>query len=132
MPDLPRTSKRERVGLILAALRDAPAAASREEALSLMDRIFRLVEDKHSGVLHEPFDVNRLYPPVAAMERRIAGKPWLRRYRHTGHYTLIADNGAIVIRVFVHGMKDGMMTIVGERTELEKPGADGRTITEMD
>ena len=124
--------KRDRVQLILTALRDAPAPSSRDYALALMDHIFRQVEDEHSGVPHEPFHVDRLYPPVAAMERQVEGKPWLRRYRHTGHYTLIADNGAIVIRVFERGMKDGVQVIVGERTELDKPGADGRTIAEME
>ncbi len=125
MPDETRLSKPARVRLILAALRDAPAAANRDAALALMEQVFRLVEDEHSGASQEPFHADRLYPPVAPMERQVEGKPGLRRYRHTGHYTLIADNGAIVIRVFVRGMKDGVMAILGERTEFDKPGADG-------
>ena len=125
-------SKPARVHLILAALRDAPTAANCEEALALMARVFRLVEDEHSGVPQEPFHADRLYPPVAAMERRVDGKPGLRRYRHTGHYTLIADNGAIVIRGFVRGVKDGVMAILGERTEFDKPGADGRHATDWE
>ena len=132
MSDEPHLSKPDRVRLILAALRNAPAAESREEALTLMARIFRLVEDEHSGVPPEPFHADRLYPPVAEMERQVEGKPRLRRYRHTGHYTLIADNGAIAIRGFVLGMKDGVMALVGERTELDKPGADGRRVTEWE
>jgi hypothetical protein len=88
MTDKPPTSKQERVGLILAALRDGPAAASRDEALALLDRAFRMVEDEQSGVSAEPFDARRLYPPVTSMERRVEGRPELRRYRHTGHYTL--------------------------------------------
>lgn len=131
MPDQP-LSKKDRVALILAALRDAPAAENRDGALALMGRVFRLVEDEHSGVAEVPFHADRLYPPVAAMERAVDGKPWLRRYRHTGHYTLVADNGAIVIRGFVRGMKDGVMAIVGERTEFDKPGADGRTVAELE
>ena len=106
--------------------------AERPEPLALMARVFRLVEDEHSGVAEVPFHPERLYPPVAAMERTVDGKPWLRRYRHTGHYTLIADNGAIVIRVFVRGMKDGVMAIVGEQTEFDKPGADGRTVGDLE
>lgn len=132
MPDKPQLSKAARVALILAALRDAPPAASRGEALALRDRVFRLVEDEHCGVPHEPFHADRLYPPVAAMERLVEGKPLLWRYRHTGHYTLIADNGAIVIRGFVRGMKDGVMAIIGERTELDKPGVDGRRVIELE
>ncbi len=115
----------------MEALRDAPLQSSREEALALMDHIFRLVEDAHSGVPHEPHHADRLYPPVASMERSVDRKPWLRRYRHTGHYTLIADNGAIMIRVFEWGMKDGFHAITGERTELDKPGSDGRRVTDF-
>lgn len=118
--------------MIFTALRDSPAASNREDALALLDRIFRLVEDEHSGVPCEPHHVDRLYPPVADMERKVEGKPWLRRYRHTRHYTLIADNGAIVIRVFERGMKDGAMAIVSERTELDKPGADGRRVADLE
>lgn len=128
----PRLSKKDRVALILAALRDSPAAASRAEALALLDRIFRLVEDEHSGVPCEPHHIARLYPPVADMERQVEGKSWLRRYRHTGHYTIVADNGAVVIRVFERGMKNGAMAIVGERTELDKPGADGRLLEDLE
>lgn len=125
-------SKKERVNMILATIMEAPAVGSRDEALALMDRVFRRVEDVHSGVPHDPPHVNRLYPPIASMERRVDHKPWLRRYRHTGHYTLIADNGAIAIRVFVRGLKEGVMAIVGERTELDKPGADGRRVDDME
>lgn len=66
------------------------------------------------------------------MERQVDGIPSLRRYRHTGHYTLIAENGAIVIRVFVRGFKDGIAAIIGERTELDKPGADGRCVPDFE
>jgi hypothetical protein len=131
-PDESPPSKQSRVGWILAVLRDAPGAADRDDALALIDRVFRLVEDQHIGVPHEPFHADRLYPPVATMERQVEGKPWLRRYRHTGHYTLIADNGAIVIRVFIRGTKDGVMAIVDERTELDKAGADGRHIADFE
>lgn len=118
--------------MILSAIMEAPAASNREEALALMDRVFRSVEDVYSGVPHDPQNIDRLYPPIAAMERRVDQKPWLRRYRHTGHYTLIGDNGAITIRVFVRGHKDGVMAIVGERTELDKPGADGRRVDDLE
>ena len=127
-----KLSKRDRVHLILESILEAPAAASRNEALVLLDQAFRSVEDQHSGVPHDPHHVERLYPPVAEMEREVEGNPWLRRYRHTNHYTLIAANGAIVIRVFVRGMKGGVMAIIGERTELDKPGADGRRVEDLD
>lgn len=132
MPDLPRVSKQARVSLILAALEASSPASSREEALSLMDRIFRSVEDEHSGVPHEPYHTDRLYPPVAAMERQLEGKPALRRYRHTGHYTLIADNGAIVIRLFRRGLVNGVMSIICEDTVLDHPGSDGRRVGDFE
>jgi hypothetical protein len=125
-------AKHERVKLILSRINDAPPAQNREEALDLIDRIFREVEDRHSGVPHDPFHPGRLYPPAAQMERQVDGIPSLRRYRHTGHYTLIAENGAIVIRVFVRGFKDGIAAIIGERTELDKPGADGRCVPDFE
>lgn len=118
--------------MILTALGNALAASSRDDALALIASIFREVEDAHSGVPLEPFNAERLYPPVAEMARVVEGKPWLQRYRHTSHYTLIADNGAIVIRVFERGIKNGVMAIVGERTELDKPGADGRTVADLE
>ncbi len=124
-------TKKERVILILMALGKAPAASSRDDALALIAGIFREVEDEHSGVPDEPLNKERLYPPVAEMAR-MDGKPGLRRYRHTSHYTIIADNGAIAIRVFQRGIKDGVMTIIGERTELDKPGADGRTVADLE
>lgn len=123
--ETPQISKKDRVSLILAALRDASPASSREAAMVLIERVFREVEDVYSGVPHDPHHVDRLYPPVAMMERRVEDKPHLRRYRHTSHYTLIADNGAIVIRMFEREMRNGVMAITGERTELDKAGADG-------
>jgi hypothetical protein len=132
MSDGSRLSKQQRVRLILASLHDAPPASSRDEALALMSKVFSMIEDEHSGVPEAPFHADRLYPPVAEMERQVENKPRLRRYRHTSHYTLIADNGAIVIGVFVRAMKDGAMAIAGERIELDKPGADGRRLSAME
>ena len=125
-------SKQERVRLILIALCNAPAASNRNDALALIAGIFRDVENEHSGVPDGSFNSERLYPPVAEMARMVDGKPWLRRYRHTSHYTIIADNGAIAIRVFERRLKDGVMAVIGERTELDKPGADGRTVADLE
>lgn len=127
-----RLSKQQRVELIFAALHAAPPAASRQEALAMMDDAFRKIEDEHSGVPATPFHSDRLYPPVAGMARQVEGRPLLRRYRHTNHYTLIGENGAIVIRVLVRGMVDSVSAIIGERTEFDKAGADGRRISEME
>lgn len=125
-------SKAERVKLILTKLKEAAPVGSGDEALVLIDQVFRLIEDQHSGVPYEPFHKDRLYPPVAEMEQKVPGKPWLRRYRHTSHYTLIAENGAIMICVIVRGIENGVHKIVGERTELDKPGADGRGVPDWE
>ena len=125
-------SKKDRVGLIFAELEAAPCPGSRESALSLLDQVFRNVENAHSGVPHDPYHVDRMYPPVAEMERAVQAQPWLRRYRHTGHVTLIADNGAIEVRRIERGIFNGLKAITGEKTIFEKPGADGRRISEME
>ena len=118
--------------MILELLRTSPRASSREETLTLLESIFRRVEDGHSGVPAEPYSKERLYPPVAEIEVEVAGKPWLRRYRHNRRYTLIADNGALIIRELTYGERDGLQVRIGERTELELPGADGRRIADFD
>ncbi len=120
--------KHERVRLILKLLQASPPASSREEALALMDGVFRKVEDAHSGVPCEPYNPERMYPPTAEMEMPVEGRPFLRRYRHTGHYTLIGNNGAIQIRRFLYGTVDGKKKRVGEAVDFDKPGADGGRI----
>jgi hypothetical protein len=121
-------SKRERVELIYGELQAAPKASSREMALELFYQVFRKIEDAHSGVMEDPDCSIRLCPPIADQEQTIEGKPWLRRYRHTDHYTLIAENGAIEILIKV---RNQLRVIVGERTVFEKPGSDGRRVSEM-
>lgn len=123
--------KKDRVALIFTQLKAAPPPSSRESALSLLDQIFRKVEDAHSGLPHDPHHVERMYPPVAEMEKTIPGQSWLRRYRHTSHVTLIAESGAIEIRTIERGMINGVKAIIGEKVVFEKPGADGRRVSEM-
>lgn len=121
-------SKRERVDLIYAELQASPAASSREEALELFDQVFRKIEDAHSGTLHDPHCKVRLCPPIGALEQTVEGKPWLRRYRHTDHYTLIAENGAIEIRIKV---RNNEKAVIGERTVFEKKGANDLRIEDL-
>ena len=126
--DVTVLSKRERVALIYAELAAAPAVESREMALELFDQVFRKIEDAHSGVLHDPQCTIRLCPPVAEQEQTVDGKPWLRRYRHTDHYTLIAENGAIEILIKV---RSEAKAVIGVRTVFEKQGADGFRVSEL-
>ena len=123
--------KKDRVALIFTQLKAAPPPSSRESALSLLDEIFRKVEDAHSGLPHDPYDVERMYPPVAEIAKTLPGQSWLRRYRHTSHVTLISESGAIEIRMIERGMVNGVKAIVGEKVVFEKPGADGRRVSEM-
>lgn len=121
-------SKADRVALINAEMAAAPPLENREQALRLFDQVFRKIEDTHSGVFEDPDCRIRLCPPVAEQEQVVEGKPWLRRYVHTRHYTLIAENGAIEIRTKVRN--EANINVEGP-IAFEKRGADGRSISEM-
>jgi hypothetical protein len=124
-------TKPDRLALILQSLTDAPAPNSRVEALALMQRVFKEIEDAHSGAPDTPDHPDRMHPAVADMEEDIPNEPSVKRYRHKGHYTLIADNGAIAIRRFIYEIKDGKKRRVGEKTDFSKPGADGLDVPNL-
>lgn len=115
--------KRTRTDLFLACLRDAPACASATEALEQIARTLDGVENEFTSIPHNPAaweSDGRMYPPQADSRRVVEGHPELRRYRSVGHSIWVADSGAIMIE-----LANG-----GERC-LDKPGTDGRTITEQ-
>lgn len=78
-------TKNERLQDILNRLRIAPPVNSRDSALALMKEVFDAVESSIP-------EADRMFPPVAEMAEDHAVQ--VQRYRHTGHDTLIADNGA--------------------------------------
>jgi hypothetical protein len=119
-------AKAVRVRLILERLKAAAPANTRAKALALIASVFDEVENE-CGI---PPD-RRIFPPVEAMASEVKNRPRVRRYRHTNHYTLIGDNGAIVIRAFIRQQVAGIYRIVGERTDLDKAGADGKTVDEL-
>ncbi len=121
-------SKPERLALIYACLTVAPPARSRPEALALLQRAFCEVEDAYSGVPDVADHPDRMHPPIDEMEEDMPGIPHARRYRHKGHYTVIADNGAFELRRFIYGMQDGKKRRVGESIDFSKQGADGRGV----
>jgi hypothetical protein len=121
-------TKSERLTLIYQGLTDAPAAASRPGALALMQRVFREVEDEHSGTADEPDHPDRMHPPVAEMEEDMPALSTAKRYRHKRHYTVIADNGAFEIRRFLYALQDGKKRRIGEQIDFSKPGADGHGV----
>ena len=111
-------------------LRINPIAANGLEAMQFIADILRAVEDEFSGVPYDPAESGtdgRLYPPKEQYRRPKEERPGVRCYFQVAHKTLIADNGAIEISVrSVHG-NDYVDSV-----ELDKAGADGRTVSEYD
>ena len=121
-------TKHERLALIYQRLTAAPAAAGRSEALELIQRAFRDVENAHSGAPDVPNHPERMHPPVQEMEEDMPGHPAVTRYRHKRHYTLIATNGAFEVRRFLYSIENGKKRRVGEQTDFAKSGADGKGV----
>jgi hypothetical protein len=86
------------------------------------------VEDEFSEVPYDPAETGkdgRMYPPSAfyrAKKRELAD---VRAYRQVSHITFIADNGAFEIREI-----DTKSVELWEHTRVEKPGIDGRRISD--
>lgn len=118
-------TKPERLALIYLTLTESPAAANRAEALALIQRAFREVEDAHSGAPDVPDHPDRMHPPVEDMEEDLPEHPGVTRYRHKRHYTLIGSNGAFEVRRFLYAVENGKKRRVGEQTDFAKAGADG-------
>ena len=113
--------KGERVQEFFWRMANAPAAASAEEAFELITSALTAVEDEHSGIPNDPRGPGadeRMFPPIARYHFVIEGRPDLDGYRQKAHDTIIAGNGAILIRV------RRTLKIV-----FEKPGRDGRKVT---
>lgn len=116
-------SKAERLAEFLRRLALASPAITATEALDLIRKTLEQVEDELTTI---PNNGNhpvisrtdaRLYPPLDDMAR--AHGPRVTRYRNRGHNTYIGDNGSIEIK-----------TLPGA-TIFEKPGADGRRVSEL-
>lgn len=130
--NLQALDKKARVAIILETLRAAPPVKNRDEALELMSRVFREIEDRHSGEPETPFHSDRLYPPTSEMERSDTAKPHLRWYRHTSHTTVISENGAILIYRRIPGTRTQFTDFNHRDVLLDKPGADGRRVAEAE
>jgi len=112
--------KRARLDEFLRRVTEAPAAGGADEALGLLTEILTAVEDEHSGVPNEPTGPRadeRMFAPIERYHFAIEGRPDLDGYRQKVHDTIIAGNGAILIRV--------RKTL---KTVFEKPGLDGRKV----
>jgi DNA-binding Xre family transcriptional regulator len=114
-------TKPERLRLIYKALEEAEPCSSEAEMLRLLDFVFDLVEDVHSGVTKNPDAASsragdgRMYSPDPSF-RLPNVEPSC--YRQVGHKTWIGKNGSL--RIFKKGA-DLADTLV-----FEKRGADGK------
>lgn len=115
--------KAERLREFYRRLMEAPAAATRDEALSQLASILDAVEDELTGIPNDPgnwrYD-NRIYPPQQDSMRGVIGHPGVAQFRSVKHRTNVGANGSIEIVLL-----DGTI-------ELRKAGADGRGVWELD
>lgn len=114
--------KRERLNEFFRRLLDAPAVGTADEALQQLATLMTAVEDERTGVPSMPQnwrEDGRMYPPQMDSMRPVLGHPRVQRFRTAGHNVFIGENGSLQIVA-----QDGTV-------ELEKPGADGRGVGEL-
>jgi hypothetical protein len=119
--------KSQRLLLFLDRLRDAESAVDHDAAMALLSSTLNGVEDEFSGVPYnpeEPGTDGRMYPPTERFRFPGWGHPGVRCYRQVAHATFVADNGAIQI----HGRKGNEL----RQLLIEKPGSDGRRVSDYD
>lgn len=118
-----RVPKRERLDLILRALRIASPFSTGQEVRTKLEQIMRSIENELSGVPENPNAASsppdgRMYPPSDDYEIP-SGSPHIRTFKQLRHRTLFGDNGAIKIT-----RPDGS-------AEIDLPGADGRFVADL-
>lgn len=119
-----------RVEVFYYRMRRAPPVSTHDEAMALMAAMLNGVEDEFSGVPYnpdEPGNDGRMYPPDSRFPARRASVPGVRVYRQRGHVTCVGDNGAMETRV-VQAEAEGPV----EYTMLDKPGTDGRRVSDYE
>jgi len=112
--------KGARLAEFFRRMNDAPAASDADAAFRMLTEILNTVEDECSGIPNDPTGPRadeRMFPPIARYHFAIEGRPDLDGYRQKAHDTIIASNGAILIRI-----RKSMKTV------FEKPGRDGRKV----
>jgi hypothetical protein len=115
--------RRERLNEFFRRLLAAPNAGTFDEALQQVVTIMNAVEDELTGTPNLPpnwREDGRMYPPQMDHMRPVPGHPQVQRFRTAGHNVFIGENGSLQIVAM-----DGTV-------EIEKPGADGRGVWELD
>ena len=122
-------SKRERLQEFARRLLGRPAFRDFQSAWDGLAKELTEVEDELSGIEkqetpEEAREDGRMYPPVMRRERA-SGAPGVRSFRVKNQIVSYADNGAIEI---VNIDENGQPNF--ENPILEKPGADGRLVSD--
>ena len=115
--------RRERLVEFFRRLSATPSAATFDGALQQVVTIMNAVEDELRGVPNIPAnwrEDGRMYPPQMDHMRPVPGHPRVTRFRTAGHNVFVGENGSLQI-----------VTLDGT-VEIEKPGADGRGVWELD
>jgi hypothetical protein len=118
---MPERDHRERLQEFFRRLMTERAASSEPEALKQIEDTLNGVEDEMTSIPFNPKtrgDDGRMYAPQRDA-RRPTDRHDVARYRTRGHNIFVRQSGAIEIR-----------TVKGARIEFDKPGADGRRVTE--
>jgi len=112
--------KAVRLQEFLRRLGSLPAAKNHDQARAQLEETLNAVEDELSGVVFNPDNWRtdgRMYPAQDDSAADVDGHPGVTSYRHRGHETFIAENGAFEIR-----------SVKGDEVLIEKPGADGKGV----
>jgi hypothetical protein len=108
-------------------IRAKEPAANHDAAMASLSETLNSVEDEFSGVPYNPEEAGtdgRMYPPNERFRYRNWERSGVRCYRQVAHATFIADNGAVEIRNR-RGTELGSIL-------LEKPGSDGRKVSDYE
>jgi hypothetical protein len=116
-------TKRERLDEMIRRLNRLPLFEDAASVRLALEEVMRNVEDELSGIPENPNAAisppdGRMYPPDDRFEK-VSGCLRVRLFKQTAHETWFGENGAIKIR-----QSNGVI-------EIDKPGADLRTVTEL-
>lgn len=94
-------TKRERLNEFLRRLSLEAPVGNAQESRDQMARLLNQVEDEMTSIPYDPSKWKtdgRMYPPFDDSIRAVPGWSTITRFRHVGHNTFLAANGAIEIQ----------------------------------